>query len=219
MQQVTTIGWLFQTASLVPAAIGFAAAAMGLFFFVRPSRRGSLIAGFLSLMPALLGMFIVYSAAKEFVELGRADVIPKPSEFAEAAGRGIGTGLFSLLGTSIALYVSLLALLRSHKRNSTNSGQTQTQVSPGLSGQAYQARVTRGLNAYEPPGRADNQGSGGGGVRLDEVVGGAGVGFVPGSPTEAMASARRTFGRDGANEHASSADDDDPDIIDVEEVR
>lgn len=146
-------------------------------------------------------------------------VIPKPSEFAEAAGRGIGTGLFSLLGTSIVLYVSLLALLRSHKRNSPSAGQTQTQVSPGLSGQAYQARVTRGLNAYEPPGRAENQGSGGGGVRLDEVVGGAGVGFVPGSPTEAMASARPTFSRGGANEHGSSADDNDPDIVDVEEVR
>ncbi|MCH1495180.1 MAG: hypothetical protein L7U72_08125 [Rubripirellula sp.] len=220
MQQ-STFAWLFSNASLVPAALGVGAAVIGLIFFVRPSRRGSLVAAFLSLAPAIVGMLMVYSAAKDFKELATDDSVVKPGAIVQCVGRGIGTGLFSLFGASIAMYVALLALLRSWKRNRTTDSPVRTEMGAGftavMGSQAYQARSTKGLNAYEPDATRSQSDSQTVGLDLDDVIAGSGVGFMPGSPTAAMAG-RRASHDDVTTETRQNPDDDDPSIIDVEEV-
>ena len=221
MQQ-STFAWLFSTASLVPVVTGLVVAGIGLVFFVRPSRRGSLLAAFLSLAPALIGMLMVYTAAKDFKELASDDSVVKPSAIVQCVGRGIGNGLFSLFGTSIAMYVALLALLRSWKRNRVtdpaSGGVMPSGLGPSMGSQGYQARSTKGLNAYEPEALRREMESSRTDVDLDEVISGAGVGFFAGSPTDALAAA----GQSAQDKHLGSTDvdpdDDDPSIIDVEEV-
>ncbi len=146
MPKVTTLGWLFENADMRPACLGLLVAAFAAVFLFRPSRRGSYTTAFLSLIPGVFGMLLVYSASKEFTEMGRWGAPPKPSEFAEAAGIGLGTGLFSLLGMCIALYVSLLALYRSTKQLPLKD-KRKTPLGTGI----YQGRTTKGLNAYAPP--------------------------------------------------------------------
>jgi hypothetical protein len=219
--QQSTFAWLFSNASLVPAALGVGAAVIGLIFFVRPSRRGSLLAAFLSLAPAILGMLMVYSAAKDFRELASDDSVVKPSAIVQCVGRGVGTGLFSLFGASIAMYVALLALLRSWKRNRVPDSPVGTGMNAGFGSvmgtQAYQARSTKGLNAYEPEALRSQSESRSAGLDLDDVIASSGVGFMPGSPTDAITgsqSAHDAF----TTEERHDPDDNDPSIIDVEEV-
>ncbi|MDA9779282.1 hypothetical protein N9D38_12625, partial [Rubripirellula sp.] len=78
MEKISTLGWLFSSASLFPAVIGGLIALVGLVFFVRPSRRGSLAVAFLSLVPAAVGMLMVYSDAKDFGEIASDDGVMKP---------------------------------------------------------------------------------------------------------------------------------------------
>ena len=184
---------------------------IGIFFFVRPSRRGSVITGFLCLLPAILGMFLVYSDAKDCMAIATGDSVVKPSAMAQCVGRGLGTALSSLFGTSFALYVSLLALLRSWKRNRILGPELTPAGGSGGRSQVFQARVTRGLNAFEPPGQINKRVESNG-LDLDDVITGSGVGFVPGSPIDAIAAA----GMEGGS---PSDQDDDDEIIDVEEVK
>ena len=197
--QISTFGWLLRSASLWPAVFGILIAGLGIFCFVRPNRKLSLVVIFLSLVPALVGMPLVYSSAKEFTKLSSAETPPKPSEFVEAVGSGLGTGLFSLFGTALPVYVASLALLRSWKRNPLLTSESEGNSSTPISSQARGARVTKGLNAYEPPDRTD------------EVFGTLGDGFVPGSPLDAIDAARRGQNRDSADE--------DGDAIDADEVQ
>ena len=197
--QISTFGWLLRSASLWPAVFGILIAGLGIFCFVRPNRKLSLVVIFLSLVPALVGMPLVYSSAKEFTKLASAETPPKPSEIVESVGSGLGTGLFSLFGTALPVYVASLALLRSWKRNPLLTSESEGNSSTPISSQARGARVTKGLNAYEPPDRTD------------EVFGTLGDGFVPGSPLDAIDAARRGQNRDSADE--------DGDAIDADEVQ
>lgn len=214
VEKVSTFAWLYSNASLFPAIVGLGVALIGLVFFVRPSRRGSIISAFLALIPAMMGMLMVYSIAKDFVEIAQGDSVVKPSAMAQCVGRGFGTALSSLFGTSLALYVSLLALLRSWKRNRILGAEVTHGAGGSMGSQGYQARVTRGLNAFEPPSQM-NQQAVKDGIELDEMMAGAGVGFVPGSPIDAISRAK---GDGGTNPVNDSPTEDDDDIIDVEEV-
>ncbi|MEC8475038.1 MAG: hypothetical protein VXZ38_10335, partial [Planctomycetota bacterium] len=144
------------------------------------------------------GMPLVYSSAKQFMKLSSAEAPPKPSEIVESVGSGLGTGLFSLFGTALPVYVASLALLRSWKRKPLLTSETEGNSSKAISSQARGARVTKGLNAYDPPDRTG------------EVFETLGDGFVPGSPLDAIDAARRGHNRDSADE--------DRDAIDADEV-
>lgn len=174
-------------------------ACLGVYCFIRPNRKLSLVVIFLSLVPALIGMPLVYSSAKAFTKSASAEIPPKPSEIFEPVGAGLGTGLFSLFGTALPIYVGSLALLRSWKSRPSLTGDPEGNSSTPISSQARGARVTKGLNAYEPPDRTD------------EVFGTLGDGFVPGSPLDAIDAARRGHNHDIADE--------DRDAIDADEVQ
>ena len=196
--QISTFGWLFRSATLWPAVFGILIAGLGIYCFIRPNRKLSLLVIFLSLVPALVGMPLVYSSAKEFTKLSSAETPPKPSEIVESVGSGLGTGVFSLFGTALPVYVASLALLRSWKRNPLLTSEQEGNSRAPMSSQARSARVTNGLNAYDPPDRTD------------EVFENLGDGFVPGSPLDAIDAARRGQNRQSADE--------DRDAIDADEV-
>jgi len=217
VEKISTLGWLFSSASLVPAVLGGLIALVGLVFFVRPSRRGSLAVAFLSLVPAAVGMLMVYSDAKDFGEIASDDGVMKPQAIVQCVGRGFGTGIASLFGTSVALYVSLLALLRSWKPSRSVGRESPLSSLSGMGPQGFEARVTRGLNAFEPPSRSQSPGVDKSSLDLDDVIARTGVGFVPGSPIDAISAGRANVSED--DDHLGVAsEEDDEEIIDVEEI-
>jgi hypothetical protein len=162
-------------------------------------------------------MLMVYSDAKDFGEIASDDGVMKHQAIVQCAGRGFGTGIASLLGTSVALYVSLLALLRSWKPSRSVGRESPLSSLSGMGPQGFEARVTRGLNAFEPPGRSQSPGVDKSSLDLDDVIASTGVGFVPGSPIDAISAGHANVSE--GDDHVGIAPEyDDEEIIDVEEI-
>jgi hypothetical protein len=125
-QQIPTIGWLLQSGGLAPLAFGLILAVVGLIFVIRPNRTAGLMIAVLSLLPAIFGLVVVYSAAVDYVEMAASPRVPKPSEFAEITGRAMGSSFCALLGTIVPLFVAVLAQSRAYNTERITDVATET---------------------------------------------------------------------------------------------
>ncbi len=102
-------------------AWGLAVAAVGLVLLFRPSRNAGIVVLVLALVPALLGLIAVYSAAGDYTQLAVASEPPKPSEFASVTGRALSHAFCGLLGTFAGGLVGVLALGRACRTAGTST--------------------------------------------------------------------------------------------------
>ena len=112
LQQIPTILWLLKSGGIAPLALGLLLAAIGIVFLIRPNRMASTILAFASLLPALVGLIVVYSAAADCAEMAVSPTAPKPAEFAAIIGRAMSNSFCALLGTLLPVFFAVLAMLR-----------------------------------------------------------------------------------------------------------
>ena len=125
-QQIPTIVWLLQPGGIAPLALGLILALVGMVFVIRPNRSSSMILAFLSLLPAIIGLIVVYAAAAEYAEMARSRIGPKPAEFARLTGRAMGSSFCGLLGTILSVFVAILALARTGKSVDNPNSETRS---------------------------------------------------------------------------------------------
>ena len=134
--QISTFGWLLRSATLWPAVFGILIAGFGHLLFHSPESEiefgGDLPFTRSRFGRDAAGLFL----GQEFTKLSSAETPPKPSEIVESVGSGLGTGLFSLFGTALPVYVASLALLRSWKRNPLLTTEPEGNSSTPISSQA-----------------------------------------------------------------------------------
>ena len=125
-QQISTIVWLLQSGGIAPLALGLILAFVGIVFVIRPNRTWSMTLAFLSLLPAIVGLIVVYSAAADYAEMARSPNAPRPAEFARLTGRAMGSSFCGLLGTILPVFVAILALARTAKSVDTRNAETRS---------------------------------------------------------------------------------------------
>jgi hypothetical protein len=126
--QIPTIVWLLQSGGLAPLAFGVILAVVGIVFVIRPNRTGSLVFAVISLLPAIFGLVVVYSAAADYVEMAPSATAPKPAELARITGQAMGSSFFGLLGTIIPVFVAVLALSRAARTVTVLDSETQSSL-------------------------------------------------------------------------------------------
>lgn len=110
--QIQLIVWLLKSGGFTPLALGLVLAAIGIVLLNRPNRTASTILAFLSLLPAFVGLIVVYSAAVDFAEMATSPNLPKPSEYAHIIGHAMSNSFCGLLGTILPVFFAVLALSR-----------------------------------------------------------------------------------------------------------
>ena len=115
-QSIPTILWLLQSGGVALLALGLVLALIGIVLVIRPNRTASTLLAFLSLLPAALGLIVIYSAAATYGEMARSPSPPRPAEFAAVTCRAMSYSFCGLLGAILPLFVAVLALLRGSKR-------------------------------------------------------------------------------------------------------
>ncbi|KAA5543147.1 hypothetical protein FYK55_12755 [Roseiconus nitratireducens] len=111
-EQTNTFFWLLSAGGLPLLGLGLLLAAIGIVLIIWPLRRASFVLVLLSILPAVLGLITVYSAAVDYGEMAGLSTPPKPAEFAAATSRAMSSSFFGLLGTIVALIPSLAAVAR-----------------------------------------------------------------------------------------------------------
>ena len=106
---------LLKSGGLVLLTLGFILAAIGIVALIQPKRTPSTILAFLSLLPSVLGLVAVYSAAIDLHQLYGLQSSPKPSHIGEIASRALSYGFCGFLGTIVPMAFAILALLRAQK--------------------------------------------------------------------------------------------------------
>ena len=119
---------LLQSGAVEPLALGLVLFAAGIVLIVRPNRRVSTVVAILSLLPAVIGLIIVCTAAVDYTILAQSKTSPRPSEFAEYTVRAFSSSFGGVLGTLLSVPVSLAALLRAGQSRTTG-GVTSQHVS------------------------------------------------------------------------------------------
>ena len=114
-QQIPTIVWLLNSGGFAPLAFGLVLAIIGIVLIIRPNRMASAILAFVSLLPAIVGLIVVYAAAANFAEMAVSPTPPKPAEFAALTGRAMSSSFCGLLGTILPVFTAVLALSRACK--------------------------------------------------------------------------------------------------------
>jgi purine-cytosine permease-like protein len=114
-QQIPTIVWLLKSGGVAPLALGLILAVIGIVLVIRPNRTASAILAFLSLLPAIFGLIVVYSAAADYAQMAVSPTPPKPAEFAAITGRAMSYSFCGLLGTILPVFIVVLALSRACK--------------------------------------------------------------------------------------------------------
>ncbi len=127
-QQIPTILWLLKSGGFAPLALGLILSVIGIVLVIRPNRTASTILAFLSLLPGILGLIFVYSAATDYAEMAVSPRVPKPADFAAITGRAMSFSFCGLLGTILPIFVAVLALSRAS--NSVNALHVGTQSGP-----------------------------------------------------------------------------------------
>ena len=114
-QQTSTIVWLLQSGDHAALVLGLTLSLVGIVLVRRPNRKASIVLAFLSLLPGIVGLFAVYSAASDYSDLAVSQRAPEPLEFLEITRRAMGSSFCGVIGTLIPIFIAVLALSRSYK--------------------------------------------------------------------------------------------------------
>ena len=114
-RSIPTLLWLLQSGGFALLALGFFVALIGIVLVIRPNRTATTAMAFLSLIPAILGLILIYSAATAYCEMAASPTPPKPAEFSAVTGRAMSYSFCGLLGATLPIFVACLALLRGSK--------------------------------------------------------------------------------------------------------
>ncbi|PQO42973.1 hypothetical protein [Blastopirellula marina] len=125
-QQISVLSWLLQSNySLALLGLGLILAIAGIILIIFPNRSASVVIAGLSFLPGLIGLVMVYSAATAFSTLAGSPEPPKPTEFAKVINQALYSGFFSLIATLLAMFFSVVALVRSSRPAKSRSGEPE----------------------------------------------------------------------------------------------
>jgi len=120
--EISTFRWLLTSGGLPLLVTGLVLANLALYCWFFPHRKLSLLTAIFSVVPALLGIIIVFLAAMDFQSLASASTAPKPRVIAELVGRTFSYAFCGLLGSAIAMPTSIAALRRSFLTRNVGEG-------------------------------------------------------------------------------------------------
>lgn len=114
VQQQPFFLWFLQNNySLMLLLMAILISLVGLFLCFIPNRIASIILVFVSFLPGLLALGLVYWAAAEFSALASSQAAPEPTEFARVISQALASGFCGLLATLIPMLIAIIALVRS----------------------------------------------------------------------------------------------------------
>lgn len=115
VQRVPTIIWLITSGGWIPLTLGIILAAIAIVVAIRPHRTAARSLALLSLLPSIVGIFLVYSAAQDYSDMAVSPNAPRPDDFARVTGHAMSASFCGLLGTMLAVSTSVLAMRRADR--------------------------------------------------------------------------------------------------------
>lgn len=116
---MSTIEYLLGAGGLPLLLIGLVLSVVGLLMVTRPvNRRAIAIYAILSLLPGVLAAYAIYSGCVEFREMATATAtaeLPKPSDFADVAGRAMSNGFWGTIGMILPSLLAIIAFARASR--------------------------------------------------------------------------------------------------------
>ncbi len=114
---MSDLEFLLRSGGLSLLGLGLLLALCGGYFIVRPQYGSALmIYALATLLPATLALLAIYSACGQFTAMGKAEVSPKPAEFASVVGYAMSSGFFGILGTLLPTVMAWIAFSRAAKQ-------------------------------------------------------------------------------------------------------
>lgn len=121
-EQISNLTYLLKAGGLPFLILGLVIGIVGLVLVLKPRRTSTVaIFAFVSLLPGVIAMIMVYTSCSEFVEMGSSPAPPKPAELFGIIGRAMGRCFYGLLATLIPMLLAIIAFLRTIPSNSVLS--------------------------------------------------------------------------------------------------
>lgn len=128
VQQISNLTYLLKAGGLPFLVMGVLMGIVGLILVLKPRRTSTVaIFAFVSLLPGVIAMIMVYTSCSEFVEMGSSPAF-KPAEVFGVIGRAMGRCFYGLLATLIPMLFAIIAFLRAIP---SGSGLSQGDLSVG----------------------------------------------------------------------------------------
>lgn len=117
VQQISNLTYLLKVGGLPFLVLGLVIGIVGLVLVLKPRRTSTVaIFAFVSLLPGVTAMILVYTSCSEFVEMANSPTV-KPAELFGGIGRAMGRCFYGLLATLIPMILAIIAFLRAIPSN------------------------------------------------------------------------------------------------------